>query len=139
MKRTMSLMVALCCFGLGIAAFSVTAEETAGTAKKACKMQSVFACPGCKGMAAVAGTCTKCEKTMAEKHVLGVKDGEAMVCDCPATCTCNAAGVKDDKCGCGKPVMKMSAKGMCVCPSGCPKISDKAGKCPCGKELKKVE
>jgi len=139
MKRTMSLMVALCCFCLGIAAFSVTAEEAAGTAKKACKMQSVFACPACKGMAAVAGTCTKCEKTMAEKHVLGVKDGEAMVCDCPATCTCNAAGIKDDKCGCGKPVMKMSTKGMCVCPNGCPKVSDKTGKCPCGKELKKVE
>jgi len=73
-------------------------------------------------------------------HLLGTtKDGMALVCACGADCKCDAMGMKDGKCACGKEVMRVSAKGMYVCPSGCPSMSDMPGKCPCGMEMKKVE
>jgi len=142
MNKMLSLMVAMGCVCLGFAGLRVIAADApagAATEKKACMMQSVFVCADCKGMAAKAGKCVKCEKELAEKHVLCIKDGEVMACACPAACTCKAADVKDNMCACGKTVMKMSAKGMCVCPNGCPKISSTAEKCGCGKEMKKVE
>ena len=76
---------------------------------------------------------------MKAMHVLGVKGGNALLCSCGAPCKCDAAGIKNGKCACGKKVNKMSAKGMYVCAEGCPEIADKPGKCACGKELKKVE
>ena len=137
----MSLVVAACCFGLMSGALRVTAEEKTETAadKKAAVTQSVFVCPHCHTMAMKAGKCGTCEKEMKEKHVLGVKDGNAMLCACEKNCACNAAGMKDGKCGCGKVVKTVSAKGLYVCAAGCPDIEDKPGKCVCGKELKKVE
>jgi len=141
MRKSMSLVVAVCCFGLLSGALRVTAEEKTETAadKKATVTQSVFVCPHCHAMAMKAGKCGTCEKELKEKHVLGAKDGNAVVCACGASCACNASGMKDGKCGCGKEVETVSTKGMYVCPDGCPMIADKPGKCACGKELKKTE
>ena len=110
---------------------------------KPAMMQAVFVCPDCHAMALNAGKCSMCGKEMAEKHMLGMKDGKVFVCECHAGCTCNATGMKDGKCSCGKSVQEVSAKGMyvCACPNGkcCSMVSDKPGKCGCGADLKKVE
>jgi len=107
--------------------------------KKAAMAQSVYVCPDCHTMAMKSGKCTGCQKDMKEMHVLGTKDGEALLCACGASCKCDAKGMKDGKCGCGKDVVKVSAKGMYCCTMGCPEVSDKPGKCACGMEMKKVE
>lgn len=107
--------------------------------KMAAMTQSVYVCPDCEMMALKAGKCEKCGKEMVEKHLLGIKDGQAMLCDCPAGCKCDAKGVKDGKCACGKEVKMMSCKGMYVCPMGCPKMSSMPGKCACGMDMKKCE
>ncbi len=141
MKKLMSLAAAVCCVGLMTGTLRVTAEEAEGTAakKKEAMTQCVFVCPDCHAMALKDGKCAKCEKEMKKMHLLGVKDSDALLCACGETCTCTAAGMKDEKCSCGKMVKKMSVKGMYVCPDGCPDIADKPGKCACGKEMKKVE
>ena len=141
MSKSASLVVAVCCFGLMGGALRVSAEEKTETVaeKKAAVTQSAFVCPHCHTLAMNAGKCGMCEKEMKERHVLGVKDGNAMVCACDAACTCNAAGMKDGKCGCGKEVKTVSTKGKYVCPDGCPMNADKTGKCACGKKLKKTE
>ncbi len=107
--------------------------------KKAAVTQSVFVCPDCETMALKAGKCEKCGKDLVQKHVLGTKEGQAMLCDCPADCKCDAKGVKEGKCACGKEVKLMNCKGMYCCAMGCPEISDKPGKCACGMDMKKVE
>ena len=105
-----------------------------GMEKHPAMSQEVYACADCHVLS------TKAEKDMTAQHLLGVKDGEALLCACGPGCKCDAKGVKDGKCACGKEVKKMSAKGLYVCPMGCPMVSDAAGKCPgCGMELKKVE
>lgn len=105
--------------------------------------QAVYVCPACHTMAMEAGKCTMCGKDMVQKHMLGMKDGKALVCDCEADCKCDAKGMKDGKCSCGKEVQTMSVKGMyvCACEGGkcCSTISDKPGKCACGHDLKKAE
>jgi hypothetical protein len=107
--------------------------------EKAAMTQPVYVCPDCHVVAMKAGTCT-CGKELAQKHLLGVKDGQAMLCDCPAGCKCDATGVKKDgKCACGKEVKTASCKGLYACPMGCPELSDKAGKCACGMDMKKCE
>jgi hypothetical protein len=107
--------------------------------KKAAMTQSVDVCPDCETMALKAGKCEKCGKEMVQKHVLGTKDGKAMLCDCAAGCKCDAKGMKDGKCACGKDVKTVSCKGMYCCKMGCPEVSDKPGKCACGMEMKKCE
>ena len=141
MKRVMDLIVAVSCVSLLAGSFYAAAEEQPGVVaeKKAAVTQSVFICTDCNTMALKAGKCAKCQKEMAERHVLGVKDGNALLCDCGATCKCDASNMKDGKCGCGKEVRKVSVKGMYICADGCPEIADKQGKCACGKDLKKVE
>jgi hypothetical protein len=114
-------------------------EKMMSMEKKEGMTKSVYVCPDCHFMALKAGKCPMCEKELQESHLLGTKDGEALLCGCPAGCTCDAKGMKDGKCACGKEVKKMSAKGMYVCPEGCPEISDKPGKCMCGKEMMKIE
>lgn len=114
-------------------------EKTAG-AKHAAMATPVYVCPDCHVTALQAGKCPKCGKDMKAMHLLRVKDGEASLCSCGADCKCNAASVKDGKCGCGKDVVKVSVKGMCACPTCSTVLSDKEGKCPgCGAEMKKVE
>lgn len=140
MKKVMSLVIAFCCTGLLTGALRVNAEDTAGAAaEKKAAAQCVFVCPSCHTLALKAGKCSTCEKEMKGAHVLCVKDGSAMCCGCGETCKCNAAGMKDGKCGCGEKVVQVSVKGKYVCAEGCPEIADKPGKCACGKELKKVE
>ena len=133
---------------LGVAmagsAFMVCAAEHPATErpkeeKKATVTTSVYVCPDCEAMALKAGKCDKCGKELVQKHLLGTKDGQAMLCDCGASCTCDAKGIKDGKCGCGKEIKTMSSKGMYVCPMGCPDISKTPGKCACGMDMKQSE
>jgi hypothetical protein len=119
------------------------ATPAAPAESKVAAPQTVCVCPHCHTMAMKAGKCTMCGKDLVEKHMLGMKDGKVLVCDCPAGCKCDAAGMKDGKCACGKAVQEVSPKGMyvCACPGGkcCSAVSDKPGKCGCGTEMKKVE
>ena len=101
--------------------------------------QSVYVCPDCHVLELKAGTCRMCGKALQEKHLLGFKKGTALLCDCAAGCKCMADGVKDDQCACGKEVKKMEAKGLYVCPKGCPEASDKPGVCMCGEPLKPIK
>ncbi|MBA4387459.1 MAG: hypothetical protein C0404_05720 [Verrucomicrobia bacterium] len=138
----------LVCAGIGLViavglfmATSAGADEKKAedTGKKEHPAFSIQVCPDCHTMELKAGKCSACKKDTKEVHLLGTKDGQALVCDCAATCKCDMTGSKDDKCACGKPVSKVSVKGKYVCPDGCPNISDKAGKCICGKDMKKAE
>jgi len=63
------------------------------------------------------------------KHILGTKNGQTLLCDCPVSCTCDAAGVKDDKCACGKEVKTMVKHDGHSC--GCPETPAKPSKCGC--------
>ena len=137
--------MAFVCAGMAMSAGAVehktVKDEKAGLAEyTAPAVKAAYVCPDCHVMALQAGNCSKCGKAMTEMHLLAVKGGEAMLCSCGADCTCAAKDMKDGKCSCGKDVVKMSVKGMYVCPKHCPVISEKAGKCGvCGAELKKAE
>lgn len=137
-KRIVALMCVATLVGVCGMAYAKESEPNKAPEEKA-SAQSVYACPDCNTMALKAGACPTCKKEMGKMHLLGTKAGQAMVCTCGADCKCDAKGVKDGKCACGKPVQMVSAKGMYVCPMGCPDVSDKAGKCACGMELKKVK
>ena len=101
---------------------------------------SVYVCPHCETVAMAAGKCSMCGKDMMSSHILGIKDGKAMVCRCDKGCNCDAKGMKDGKCACGKDAVSVSLKGMYVCPAGCPMVSNKPGDCGgCGKMMKKCE
>lgn len=110
-----------------------------GGMSKGTMVSSVYACPECHTMGLKAGPCATCKKDMQETHLLGTKDGQAMLCSCGAGCKCDAKGMKDGKCGCGKEVTKVNCKGVYCCAMGCPDMSDKPGTCACGMELKKCE
>ena len=141
MRKSKGLVMAACCVSLVAGAFRAVAEDqpAAVAEKKATVAQSVFVCPDCQALALKAGKCAKCDKELAKQHVLGVKDGQALLCACSTVSKPTAENLKDNKCGCGKEVKKMSMKGMYVCADGCPQIADGPGKCACGKDLKKVE
>ena len=114
------------------------------TETNAVMTHSVYVCPDCHTMAMKAGKCSMCSAEMKPMHVLGMKDGQAMLCGCGAGCKCDAKGMKEGQCACGKDVKTMAIpKGMyvCACADGkcCSTISDKPGKCSCGMEMKKVE
>jgi hypothetical protein len=106
---------------------------------KAAVTEFVYACPDCHVVELAAGKCSKCEKDLKKAHLLGVKEGQALLCGCGPGCKCDAKGVKGDQCECGKDIKKASVKGMYVCVNGCPEISKAAGTCACGKELVKAE
>jgi hypothetical protein len=76
-------------------------------------------------------------------HVLKIEKDEAVLCTCGKDCHCKINEADPTKCGCGKPVKRVSLKGLYVCNCGagcaCNTISDKPGKCKCGNELRKVE
>ncbi len=119
--------------------YAQDAEPAAQPAKeKPAMTESVYVCPDCHATALKAGTCA-CGKELVKMHLLGTKDGQAMLCACGGACKCDFKGVKDGKCACGKEVKMASIKGLYACPQGCPVISDKAGKCACGMEMKKAE
>ena len=140
MKIQLAIILGVVVAGSALTLYA--ADQPAATPaveKKAAMTQSVYVCPDCDTMALKAGKCEKCGKELVQKHMLGTKDGKAMLCDCAAGCTCDAKAMKDGKCGCGKEVKTMSCKGMYCCPMGCPEMSAKPGKCACGMEMKKVE
>lgn len=96
-------------------------------------------------------------------HKLDVKEGStAYVCGCGEKCGCEVASMKAGKCSCGHELQKVSVtkvkenkayytvdgkersvktlgKYSCACGGDCCQtISQKAGKCQCGKELAKA-
>lgn len=101
----------------------------------------------------------------ADKDVPVYKAGDAVfVCGCGEGCDCFTVSRKAGKCVCGKPLAQtvvdkveegkiylkvqgetrtFPAKAIytCACGEGCDcgTISQKPGKCACGKEMKKVE
>ena len=107
--------------------------------KKAAMTEQVYVCTHCDTLAFKAGKCKKCGMDLQQKHLLGTKDGQAILCACPSGCKCDAKGAKEGKCACGTDVAKVSCKGLYACPNGCPEISKKPRKCACGKEMTKVE
>jgi hypothetical protein len=100
-----------------------------------------------------------------ENGKLVVKAGdEIYVCNCGEKCPCETMGKKAGKCSCGKEMtkvsvtkveedkatfmldgkeraMKTTGKFACACGAkcDCDFISQKAGKCSCGKEMKEVK
>jgi hypothetical protein len=131
--------VVVCAFVAGCRCPCMKHGRGAGGMQKAAAVSSVYACPECHTMALKAGPCAMCKKDMQEKHLLGMKDGQAMLCSCGAGCKCDAKGMKDGKCGCGKEVTMVNCKGTYCCAMGCPDMSDKPGTCACGMEFKKCE
>jgi len=118
-------------------------DSKCGDAQAACDTaaatKSLFACPMCDSVALAAGKCAKCGMDLAEMKLLGIEDGMAILCACPAACKCGA--VKDAKtCACGKEVAKVSLKGMFVASvdDKCFCVSDKPGKAACGVDLVEV-
>jgi hypothetical protein len=101
----------------------------------------------------------------AESNKMTLKVGDELyVCGCGKGCDCNTMAMKPGKCVCGKPLVKgkvtkvedgtaviKTKKGeqtfktvglySCACGPGCNcgTISQKPGKCACGKPMKKVE
>ncbi len=129
-------------------AITVSAEEAAkccsadvakaggcAVAKMGAKADCV-ACAGCKESGKV------CEKCAAKCHMISIKDGKATCCGCAKDCKCTVKE-GDTKCSCGKEIKTCDLKGKFVCDCGldckCKKISDKAGKCECGKDYKEVK
>ena len=110
---------------------------------------------------ALAGLCV----AAVENGKLAVKAGDAIyVCNCGEKCPCETMGKKAGKCFCGKEMSKVTAtkveegqvtflldgkertmkttgKFACACgpKCDCDFISQKAGKCSCGKEMKEVK
>ena len=105
---------------------------------------------------------------MADKGAKGAFDakvGDAIyVCGCGDGCDCGSLATKEGKCGCGKDMVKTTvtrvekgkvfyqldgkelsapAKGKyaCACGDGCNcgSVSQKPGKCGCGKDMVKVK
>ena len=100
-----------------------------------------------------------------DKGKIALKAGdEVYVCNCGEKCPCQTMGTKEGECSCGKELVKvtvtkvdegkayfqlagkersMKTTGKYACACGpkcdCDFISQKEGKCACGKELKKVE
>lgn len=138
-----SIIVAALTLAIGGALY-VQAQDTASTEapakKKAAVTKSVYVCPKCDVASMKPGKCPKCGAKLVKMHLLGTKDGKAVLCTCGAKCTCTMKGVKDGKCACGKPIKTADIKGMYYCPKGCPVISKTAGKCPgCGAEMVKAD
>ncbi len=89
---------------------------------------------------------------------------EIYVCSCGASCKCGTLAKKEGECGCGQKLVKTTitkvekgkvyynlegkelsapqkGKFMCGCGEGCDCgfVSQKAGKCGCGKDMVKVK
>ncbi len=103
---------------------------------------------------------------LAGKEVMNFKVGdEVYACNCGEGCNCNTLSLASGKCSCGNDLVKarvtsisdgkamLMAEGWaaerpfltvgkyaCDCPPGCKcdTISQKPGKCACGKEMKKM-
>ena len=102
---------------------------------------------------------------VADKELPVFKKGETLyVCGCGSGCDCLTVSRKEGKCTCGNKLVATSvdkvegdqifvkvkgqeqafatkAKYACACGEGCAcgTISQKPGKCSCGKEMKRIE
>jgi hypothetical protein len=100
-----------------------------------------------------------------ENGKIMLKAGDSVnVCGCSEGCPCDTISRKEGKCSCGKPLVqgkvtkveegkamiaingkerafKTTGKFQCACgpKCNCDTISQKAGKCGCGKELQEVK
>lgn len=97
----------------------------------------------CNTVSTKPGKC-KCGVEMKWGHVLKIEGNEAILCQCGEGCKCGGLDAKDPtKCLCGTSVKRVSLEGtdinFCNCGGSCHcnYVSDKAGKCQCGMELKK--
>jgi hypothetical protein len=101
----------------------------------------------------------------ADKSKMVLKPGdEVFACACGPECACQTLSRKEGSCACGKPLVKAKVKSvgdgtavlliggkeqtfktvgkyMCACGDACKcdTISQKPGKCACGKEMKEVK
>lgn len=98
----------------------------------------------CNSVSTKPGKCL-CGLPLRWGHVIKTEGNEAILCQCHEGCRC--AGLNPDdptKCACGNPVKRVNLKGtgiyFCNCGGSClcNTVSDKAGKCKCGMDLKKV-
>lgn len=113
----------------------------------------------------VAAVLTFAVVALADKGLPVYKQGDAVfVCACGEGCDCKTMSRKEGKCSCGKALGKgvitsiegdkamvqlgekeipFTTKAKYTCDCGetckCDTISQKPGKCSCGKEMKKVE
>ena len=134
-------MLALACCVLLVACAST---KTSGSAQGG----ALYLCgcgPDCKctTVAVKPGKC-HCGKDLVAAHPLKIEEGSVLACSCGAKCTCTADASDAAKCGCGKPIRKASLNGSglyyCGCGgSCCATVSEKPGKCKCGKELVKAD
>ena len=134
------ILAGLCAFMFTFANLLSGAEQAAA---KVAPIKTIYVCDKCHTAALKAGKCT-CGADLVSKHLLMVKEGNACCCTCGGGCKCETKGEDATTCGCGKPIEKVSVKGLyvCGCAPGCKKcevISDKAGKCACGKEMELVK
>ena len=81
MKKVLSVVV-LAAFATVSAVFAQEQVEK----KVEPKTTTVYVCDMCQKTALKAGKC--CDKDMACKNVLAIKDGCALCCDCAADCKC---------------------------------------------------
>ncbi|MBF0608577.1 MAG: hypothetical protein SFH39_04890 [Candidatus Magnetobacterium sp. LHC-1] len=148
MKRNSGLVVALLvAFAVAVFGGCVTSQEKKeGASVNEGSILYVCDCgPDCRCKDAVSvhpGKCP-CGRESASTHVLKIEGDEAVLCTCGASCSCTIDPKDPTKCSCGKPVKKVSLKGLYVCSCGagctCNTVSDKPGKCKCGADLRKVE
>lgn len=139
-----ALMMAMVATGF-VFAQGEKAKSDAETIKGSGNILYVCNCGGdckCKnGVSTKPGKCG-CGGDLVPMHALKIEKDEALVCQCGKGCSCKFDPANPTKCGCGKPVKRVSIKGLYACACGvgcCATISDKPGKCGCGADLKKIE
>jgi hypothetical protein len=97
----------------------------------------------CNSVSVKPGKCA-CGSDLVDTHILKIKGNKATLCTCGKDCTCKLDESNPSNCACGHPVKEADLKGLYICNCkpggcGCNTVSDKPGKCKCGKELQKVE
>jgi hypothetical protein len=132
-----SALLAAFCGALYVQA-QESAPAEAPAKQKPAVTEAVYVCPDCHAAALKPGTCA-CGKELVKMHLLGTKDGNALLCACGAECKCDFKGMKDGKCACGKEIKEAGIKGLYCCPKGCPVLSKKSRKCACGDEMVQAE
>ncbi len=145
----MTIMKALTCLlALGFT-LMLTGCKTSDSAAKTGSKRALYVCGcgadcTCKTPASIKPGKCGCGRELAPTHVTKVEGDVASVCVCGTDCTCTGDPKDATKCGCGKPIQKVSLKGTglysCNCGGtcGCCTVSEKPGKCKCGMQLKKA-
>ncbi len=139
--RLLACLLVLGCVGVW------AANKGAAPAAKNAKPTTLYVCdcgPDCKcaKVSLKPGKCG-CGHALKASHLNKLEGEVALVCSCKPGCKCALDEKDPTQCGCGKPIRKVSLKGsgLYYCDCGgtcCGTVSAKAGKCQCGKELKKA-